>query len=471
MKIIGRDKEKKLLKQCMQSGEPEFITVYGRRRVGKTYLINEFFDEDFAFSVTGLAGEDKAAQLKNFCASIKKYSGNELDVDNWYDAFEALITMLEKSRVSGRKIIFIDELPWLDTRKSGFLSALEHFWNGWANSNRDILLIVCGSATSWMINKLIRNRGGLHNRVTRRMRINPFTLVETEEYLIYKNINVPRIDIAQAYMVFGGIPFYLKQLEQGKSIAQNIDRLCFEKDSFMLDEFSVLFKSLFRNSEKHLKVLTALGSKKNGLLREDILDLTGLKSGGGVTAVLDELEQCGFIEATNDYSGKSGRYVYQLTDFFTAFYLKFMKKNKQLDTGYWSKTIGSGTYYAWAGPTFEKLCRVHIDKIKNKLSIGGILATPYAWAKAGKEGVKGAQIDLLIDRNDNIINICECKFVNDEFVIDKDYDEALRNKIGVFVREVKTRKTPHITMITTYGVKQNKYSGIVQSEVILEDLF
>jgi AAA+ ATPase superfamily predicted ATPase len=455
----------------VQSGEPEFIAVYGRRRVGKTYLINEFFGEEFSFSVTGLAGEDKAAQLKNFCVSIKKYGGGESDADNWYDAFENLISLLEKSRAHDRKIIFIDELPWLDTRKSGFLSALEHFWNGWAASHREILLIVCGSATSWMINKLIRNRGGLHNRVTRRMRINPFTLGETEEYLLYKNINVSRIDIAQAYMVFGGIPFYLKQLEQGRSIAQNIDRLCFEKDSFMRDEFSVLFKSLFKNSENHLKVLTALGSKRNGLLREDILDLTGLNSGGGVTMVLNELEQCGFIETYNDYSGKSGRYIYQLTDLFTAFYLKFMRNNKQLDTGYWSKIIGSGTYYAWVGPTFEKLCRMHIDKIKTKLSIGGILATPYAWAKTGKEGEKGAQIDLLIDRNDNIINICECKFVNEKFVIDKDYDEALRNKIGVFVREVKTRKAPHLTMISTYGVKQNKYSGIVQSEVLLDDLF
>jgi AAA+ ATPase superfamily predicted ATPase len=471
MKIIGRDEEKQLLKQCMQSGAPEFLAVYGRRRIGKTYLINEYFGEDFAFSVTGLADQDKAAQLKNFCVGLKKYGGGEPDTDNWYDAFEALIALLEKAPAKGRKIVFFDELPWLDTRKSGFLSALEHFWNGWAASRPEIFLIACGSATSWMIDKLIRNRGGLHNRVTRRMRIKPFTLGETEEYLLYKNINVSRIDIAQAYMVFGGIPFYLNQLEPGRSIAQNIDHLCFEKDSFMRDEFAILYQSLFKNSSKHRKVLEALGAKKNGLLREEILALTGLNSGGGITTALEELEQCGFIEMYNDFSGKNGRYVYQLTDFFTAFYLKFMKKNKQLDTGYWSKTLGSGAYHAWIGPTFEKLCLAHIGKIKAKLSIGGILATTYAWAQIGEDGKKGAQIDLLIDRSDNIINICECKFVKEEFVIDKDYDEDLRNKIAVFVREVKTRKAPHVTMITTYGVKQNKYSGMAQSEVILDDLF
>jgi AAA+ ATPase superfamily predicted ATPase len=471
MKIIGRKTEQSLLKEYANSNEPEFVAVYGRRRVGKTYLVNESFGNNFNFSVTGLARGKKVDQLKNFNAALTKYGAKfEVTPDNWFDAFEALIAYLEKTIKKGKKCtVFIDELPWFDTKKSGFITALEHFWNGWAASKPEILLIVCGSATSWMMNNLIRNKGGLHDRVTRRMRLQPFTLTETSEYLKYKGIVIEQIDIATAYMVFGGIPFYLNQFRPELSTAQNIDALCFTKDAFMYDEFATLFDSLFKNSAKHVQILEALSTKKKGMTRSEIIDAANLQTGGGITAILDELEQCGFIEKYNDYSGLSGRYVYQLMDFFTLFYLKFMKHNKKLGSGYWINTIGSGAYHAWAGQTFEKLCLVHVEAIKQKLGISGILAVPFAWQ--GTNGVKGAQIDLLIDRADNIINICECKFVKNQFEIDKSYSENLRNKTAAFARVSKTKKALHLTMITTYGVKQNKYAGMVQSQVLLEDLF
>jgi AAA+ ATPase superfamily predicted ATPase len=473
MKIIGRKKEQRLFTQYLQSGSPEFIAVYGRRRVGKTFLINEFFREEYAFSVTGLAEKAKAMQLTNFFTALKKYGSKETEAPrNWYDVFELLIDLLEHSRHKGRKIIFIDELPWLDTKKSGILPALEHFWNGWAASKPDIFLIVCGSATSWMNKKLIHNRGGLHNRVTRRMRIDPFTLGETEAYLTYKNILWERKDIAEAYMIFGGIPFYLNQLQQGFSLAQNVDIMCFEKDAFMQDEFYTLFASLFKNAENHIRVLEALSAKKSGLLRDEVLQAARLTTGGSATEVLEELEQCGFIERYNDYSGKSGRYVYQASDFFTIFYLKHMKNNKQLGASYWSKSIGKGAYHNWRGQTFEKLCLSHIEKIKTKLGISGIIAVPFAWKSAKNEdGVPGAQIDLLIDRNDGVINICECKFLNETFLIDKPMSVALNERIAAFRRETKTKKACHLTMITSFGVKANKYAGMVQSEVLLDDLF
>jgi AAA+ ATPase superfamily predicted ATPase len=480
MRIIGREKEQQLLTEYLQSGSPEFIAVYGRRRIGKTFLINEFFREDYIFSVTGLMQAKKADQLKNFHASLKRYGSEAKNPPkDWFDAFELLIELLERKRKAGRKVIFLDELPWFDTRKSGFLSALEHFWNGWAASRSEIMLIVCGSATSWMMNKLIKNRGGLHNRVTRRIRLAPFTLAETEEYLIHRDIWWERREIAEAYMIFGGIPYYLSQLQRGTSLAQNVDSLCFDKDAFMHGEFFTLFASLFDDYETHVRVLEVFGKRSYGMLREEILGATGIKSGGTITKILEELEQCGFISKYVDFSGKAGRQVYQLTDFFTAFYFEHMKSTKQTTRGYWSKSLGKGNYNNWIGHGFERLCLVSMDKILAKLGVSGIITASYAW-KNGKTGQgdetlgsrgKGAQIDLLIDRNDGVINICECKFSNDEFVIDKALDENLRNKISTFRRETKTRKSCHLTMITTYGVKQNRYSGIMQSQVTLDDLF
>ncbi|MDR0500915.1 MAG: ATP-binding protein [Coriobacteriales bacterium] len=470
MKIIGREQEIVLLKQLYESKEPEFVTVYGRRRVGKTYLINEHFKEQFAFSVTALADKSKSAQLKNFHSSLRKYGyKEEVCAGDWYDSFERLIFLLENSRVKGKKVIFLDELPWFDTKRSGFLSALEHFWNGWAASRPDVLLIVCGSATSWMMNRLILNKRGLHNRVTKKLHLSPFTLTEAEQYLIYHDIFWERHDVAIAYMVLGGIPFYLKQLSPQLSCAQNIDYLCFQKDAPMRNEFNILFASLFNNPDKHLKLLEALSRSKCGLTRDQLLGAAGFSSGGATTTLLTELEQCGFIERYNDFLGSRGRYIFQLTDFFTLFYLKQMKGNRQLTDGYWLKSIGSGTYNNWVGQTFEKLCLVHVNKIKQALGISGIIATPFAWRST--QASPGAQIDLLIDRKDNCINICECKFTQDPFIVEKEYATKLRNKMAAFRIETKTRKTLFLTLIASSGMKQNKYSGMMQNVILLDDLF
>lgn len=470
VKIIGRETEIAALKQYMQSKEPEFIAVYGRRRVGKTFLINETFKDNFAFSITATTDKDRAAQLRNFNAAIINYGGTPASpAKTWPEAFEQLQELIEGFRGKGKKVIFFDELPWFDTRKSGFLSAFGHFWNVWGSRRSDILLIVCGSATSWMVGRLLYNRGSLHNRVTGRIRLAPFTLKETEAYLRYRGIYWERADIAQIYMAFGGIPFYLRMLDPKLSAAQNIDKLCFGKDAQMREEFDILYASLFSEPQKYLKILEVLASNKNGLTREDIISKTGMSSGGAISETLEELRQCGFIEQYNDYSGKRGRYIYQIIDFFTIFYFKNMKNNRQRTGGYWVKSVGSGTWNNWVGQTFEKLCITHLDNIKDALSIGGIIATPYAWKSVRANPT--AQIDLLIDRADNAINICECKFTQEPFAIDKSYSANLRNKIAAFREEGRKRKTLFLTMITTYGVKQNTYSGMVQSEVVLDDLF
>ncbi|MDR3217735.1 MAG: AAA family ATPase [Dysgonamonadaceae bacterium] len=468
MEIIGRYSEQKAMQQHLESDKPEFVAVYGRRRVGKTFLIKEFFKQSFVFYVTGLANASKKEQIKNFNVSLNHYGKMPYPrEESWMETFRQLIHLLEHSRKKGKKVIFIDELPWFDTPRSGFITALEHFWNSWASSRPEILLIVCGSATSWMINKLIKNHGGLHNRVTRRMLISPFTLGECEKFFRHKKIILDKRSIVESYMIFGGIPFYLDMMEKGLSLAQNVDKLCFSKNGALRDEFSILYASLFKHAEKHIKIVKVLGKKAKGLTRDEIIKGSKLQ-GGGLSNLLEELEQCGFIRKYQSFEKKNKYPVYQLVDFYTLFYLHFIRPDAA-NKYFWTNMTDNARHRAWSGYAFELVCLMHEDQIKHKLGISGVLTHTASWRSLNVS--PGAQIDLIIDRNDRVINLCEMKYANDTFVIDRKYGEILRNKRDAFVRETKTRKAIHLTLLTTYGVKQNDYYGLVQSEVKMEDLF
>ncbi len=470
MKIAGRHNEQSALNEYFASDKPEFLAVYGRRRVGKTFLIREFFNNNFAFYLTGLANSNTEMQLKNFHAIIQKQGKTPYTLtNNWFDAFDQLIHLLEHSKKKGKKVVFLDELPWMDTHKSGFIAALEHFWNGWASARPDILLIVCGSATSWMINKLIKNRGGLHNRITRKIHVKPFTLKECEEFFSGNNIVLSRYQIIESYMILGGIPYYLSLIQKKLSLAQNIDALCFAKDAILKVEFSNLYASLFKHSENHIKIITALGSKNKGLSRDEIIKATKLSDGGGLSKTLEELEQCGFIQSYHAFGKAQKNVLYQLIDAYSLFYLNFVRHNKYNDEHFWTNTIDSAKHRAWTGYAFEQVCLWHIAQIKTVLGISGVLTQTSSW-RSQKSGA-GAQIDLLIDRNDKVINLCEIKYTNGEFTIDKKMGENIRNKKNVFCQETQTRKAVHLTMITTYGVKFNSYSGMIQSEIKADDLF
>ncbi len=470
MQIVGRNKEQEAIKEYVNSENPEFVAVYGRRRVGKTFLIKEFFKNNFTFYLTGLANTRMQMQLRNFNAAMQKYGGMPYPtVDTWFDAFGQLVHLLEHSRKRGKKVIFFDELPWIDTHRSGFTAALEHFWNNWASTRSDILLIVCGSATSWMINKLIKNRGGLHNRVTRRMLVEPFTLAECEEFYKKNHIVMSRYQMVESYMILGGIPYYLSLMDKSRSLAQNIDALCFTKNGALKDEFASLYASLFKHSENHVKIVKTLAKKVKGMTRDEIITNTRLPDGGGLTKTLEELEQCGFIRKFNAYDKKSKCQLYQLIDFYTLFYLNFISHNKYGDDHFWTNFIENARHRAWSGYAFEQVCLAHISQIKGKLGISGVLTHVASWRS--QQSNPGAQIDLLIDRNDHVINLCEMKYAQTTFTIDKKYDENLRNKREVFIKETKTRKTVHLTMVTTYDVKKNEYSGIIQSEIKMDDLF
>jgi len=468
--IIGREQEKHQLGKYVESEKPEFVAVFGRRRVGKTFLIREFFNHQFTFYFTGVENVGKQQQLKNFNLSLQKYGSKHYPMaDSWFDAFVQLIDLLEKSKKRGRKIIFIDELPWIDTPRSSFIQALEYFWNSWASGNPEIMLIVCGSATSWMINKLIKNRGGLHNRVTRQIFLEPFTLQECEDFLKHNKIEFSRRQIVECYMIIGGIPYYLEQMEKSLSLSQNIDNLFFNRNGVLKDEFKKLYASLFRHSDRYVKIIETLGKKRKGLTREEIKTTSGFADGGTLSKMLEELEQCNFIRSYNAFEKKKKEVLYQLIDFYSLFYLNFISNARQSDEHFWTNLIDNATHRAWSGYAFEQVCMQHSAQIRQKLGISGVVTYSAAWRS--KSSDPAAQIDLLIDRNDGVINLCEIKYAKNEFVIDKNMDKILQNKKSAFSMETKTRKAIHITMVTTYGVKRNEYWGNIQSEVTMDDLF
>lgn len=478
-KLIGREQEIEALNKYYNSGRSEFIAVYGRRRVGKTFLIRRSVDDQFAFFMTGVHGASKTDQLLNFSIALQKYSKAPTIClhRNWLLAFHALATYLE-TLPEGNKYVFIDELPWMDTPRSGFIAALENFWNSWAVLRNDIKLIVCGSATSWMINNLIHNRGGLHNRLTHHIQVNPFTLHECEAYFAAYNFGYSRKQIAECYMVMGGIPYYMSMLDRSISLAQNIDQMFFADNAELANEFDDLYRALFRKSATHVAVVTALATKGIGMTRQELVSATDVTDNGLFSTILEELQQCGFIRAYEPFTNgratatqrQSRDTLFQLIDFYTLFYFKFVRNNRYRDPHFWSTSLNSAVHNAWAGLSFEMLCLSHVETIKQALGISGVQTLVCSWRSAEKSG-NGAQIDLLIDRKDETVNLCEIKFCNDEYAIDNDYEQRLRRKVNTFMAETKTNKSVILTMITTFGIKENKYSDMVQKRIVLNDLF
>lgn len=472
--IIGRKSEQKELIDAANSDYSRFVAVYGRRRVGKTFLIRETFNYNFTFQHTGLARGKMKDQLLNFRTSIQAASGRKYaQFKSWYEAFFALEEWLS-TLPQGKKIIFFDELPWMDTPRSNFISGLEHFWNSWASSRKDILLIVCGSATSWIVNKLINNHGGLHNRLTNRILLHPFTLRECEEFSECNNLGLSRYQLVENYMIMGGIPFYWSLLKRELSMAQNIDNLFFDNEAEGLShEFEQLYSSLFNNPEPYMHIVTALAKKSKGLTRDEIVNVSGIQTGGDLSRYLNELEWCGFIRKYTNIGKQTKDALYQLIDNFTLFYFHFMKGNKNNDAHFWTNSIGSPLHRSWSGLAFERVCLQHIAQIKECLGISGILSNVYSWRIEADEerGIEKTQIDLLIDRNDGVINLCEMKFSTQEYSITEEEEIKLRRRRANFIEASQTKKAVHITLVSPYGIKQNKHSFIVQNEVTLKNLF
>lgn len=464
--IIGRQAEKEILRQRVESPSAEFIAIYGRRRIGKTFLVRQYFNDEFSFYATGIYQGTKKEQLGEFKRQLEYYSKRKWKVaKDWFEAFAQLREYLETIKGNEPIIVFLDELPWLDTQKSRFIKAFEYFWNSYGVTNKRLKLIVCGSATTWMRENVLSDKGGLYNRTTRSIYLSPFTLYETEQYLVSKGIKWNRYQIAECYMVLGGTPLYLQMLERNMSFTQNVDNLFFTQNAPLAKEYNFLFRSLFNEATLHKQIIEVLASKASGLTRKEIMEITKLEEGGALTKALRNLCDCDFIRQYTAFGKTERGTIYQLTDLFTLFHLRYVKGYRGQDEKHWQNMIDSPSRRAWSGYSFEQLCLHHIRQIKNKLGISGIQSDICAWKN------EKAQIDLLIDRRDQTINLCEMKFSQGEYEITKQYDEHLRERIEEFRSATKTRKALHQTFITTYGVKNNIYKGTIQSEVVLDDLF
>ncbi len=479
--IIGRQKEIERIKSYISSKRSEFVAVYGRRRVGKTYLIKELFENQFTFRITGRENVSLREQLLNFSYALSDCFGIDAKPSNWTEAFRILSKAIE-TQPEGQKIIFFDELPWFDTPRSNFISALEYFWNGWANYRSDIKLIVCGSATSWMLDKLINTRGGLHNRVTHKILVSPFTLNETEQYFKSNGFDYERPEIIDCYMAVGGVAYYLTLFESDKSVAENINALCFEKSGELVDEFDKLYKSLFKKADNHIAIINALSSVKKGLTRKELINKTKFTNNGNLTMLLNELEMCEFIRSYVPFRKNNKDKLYQLIDPYSLFYLQFMKDNKTHSKDYWLHKICSGEYNAWSGYAFEIVCLHHIDQIVAGLGISGTINTPCSWTYRPTEAIKddvnadedlknGAQIDLLIDRNDKTISICEMKYSDGEYEIDRQYDAHVQARLRTFKKVTKTTKSLATAYITPQGLVENMYSRKVKQVITADNLF
>ena len=471
--MIGRKEELSILDECRQADRSRLVVVYGRRRVGKTFLVREAFDYRFTFSHTGMEKGSCREQLASFWSDLRRQCHLDIPIPrNWMEAFEALKDALEASP-DERKTVFIDELPWMDTKNSGFIKAIEAFWNGWGSARKDIVMVVCGSAASWMVKKVLQNRGGLFNRANRTIRLEPFTLAECERFVMEGGLSMDRKDIVSAYMVFGGAPYYWSLLDRSQSLSQNIDRLFFGKTAELAGEFDRLYKSVFPAPEPYVAVVTALGCKKAGMTRGELAEaVPGAANDGTLTELLRNLETCGFVRRYAETGKARKGSVYQLVDNFTLFHFRFVRDYSGRDPSRWSHMAHDAHRTTWEGLAFERVCLQHTAQIKAALGISGVETSESEWRCVSHDpDVKGAQIDLVIERADRVVNLCEMKFCSEQFAIDAAYATRLREKVGAFKRETGTNSNCHVTFVTTYGLRRNAFSGIANSEVTMDDLF
>lgn len=473
--LIGRIEEQKSLKSLLQSPEAELVAITGRRRVGKTFLVTQCYQPQIVFDLVGIQDGALNVQLQNFADQFSAYSQSEHPIStpqSWAEAFKILRNFLQK-RLSPteKKVVFFDELPWLATQKSSFLQAFGYFWNSWA-SRQNLIIVICGSSASWMIQRVVNDTGGLHNRITKRLHLEPFTLSETEAYLKTRHHSFSRYQITELYMAMGGIPHYLKELNSAYSIVQNIDRICFAKQGLLSDEFNRLYFSLFTHAERHIQVVRTLASKKQGMTRSELAQQAKLEANGGLTKVLNDLIQSGFVAEYYPFDKKKKEKIYRVCDEYSLFYLQFVEQNRFQGGNIWQHLSQTAGYKTWTGYAFENICLKHIERIKQAMSIAGIYSRAASFYKKSTNTEQGLQIDLVLERNDQTINLFEVKFYNQVFTLSKEYADHLRQVMGRFQTLTATKKHVAWVLISTFGLAENMHSrGLVSQTLTLDDLF
>lgn len=477
-KTIGRKEEQEELERHYASGRPEFVAIYGRRRVGKTFLVKQTMKGRITFQHTGVSPVDLAGGANRMRTQLDSFYYSLLNQGlegyarpkTWMEAFFQLEQLLSQLDDGKRQVVFFDELPWMDTPRSGFLSAFESFWNGWCSGRDNLMLIVCGSATSWILGNISRSRGGLYGRLTCEIKLMPFTLHECEEYFANESIEMSRYDIMQSYMIFGGIPYYLSYFTKGLSLERNADRILFGKNPKLKDEFNRLFNAIFSHPEDCRKIIRLLATRHSGFTREEIAKATSIPFGGGLSDTLTALAESDFVVRYIPFGEKANQFRFKLIDNFCLFWLKYVEPN-QTDQSFMTDYATSDIMRSWRGIAFEETCWQHINLIRKALQIGGVKSSISSWNTRGDDNGNGCQIDLLILRADNVVNLCEMKFATDLYLIDKDEENKLRHRIACIKETLSPKQTVHLTMITTFGIAKGKHSGIVQKEVIMDDLF
>ncbi len=473
MKIAGRKEEITLLQSILEEEESSFLAVYGRRRVGKTYMIRQVYENDIVFDCSGVLEDDMSQQLESFWRTLLRMNPQtqpSLPPKTWIEAFFQLRDYLDNLKSDKKKVVFLDEIPWFETQRSGFLSALDNFWNMYCTKRTDIILVICGSAASWIIDRVINSRGGLHNRLTHRLLLKPFTLGETKAFFELKNIKLRLKDIAEIYMCLGGIPFYLKDIKAGFSVPQVLDQLFFGDRAKLKDEFQNLYAALFKNHAVHEKVVTALANKNKGLTRTEIIQTSGIQSSGELSTVLEELVQCGFVRQIFPIMKTKEDSLYRLIDEYSLFYFKFLVDDTT--TSSWAQIVQNPVYKIWSGYAFENLCFKHTFQIKKAMGFHGIITNEYSYVSKGNADQEGMQIDMIIDRADNCVNILEVKFHNTEYEVSESYGRQLLHKATIFQERTRLKKNVFITMLTVFGVKKNEhYLTAVTNQLLIDDLF
>ena len=475
--MIGRNEEIKILNKLYDSGRAELVAVYGRRRVGKTFLVDETFPNRFTFKHAGLSPADEdskgllKAQLHHFYNSLVMHGMESCEEPkNWLDAFLMLEIFLQKNDDGFRQLVFLDELPWLDSPRSGFLRAFEGFWNNWGCHRKNLMVIVCGSANSWILDKLINNHGGLYGRLTYEIKLSPFTLRECEEFFKSRQVQLSRYDITQSYMIFGGMPYYLGYIDNGRSLAQNVDRLFFSSDGILKNEFNRLFDSVFTNPEAIKAIVRLLYTRNAGYTRKEITEKLNVTDGGTLSKNLNALLASDLIVKYVPFGFSKREEHYKLVDPFCMFYLHFVQDQTRRNEKFWQQNITSQSVVTWRGYAFENVCFNHIEQIKKALGITGVISSNSAWSKKGDDE-DGLQIDLLIHRNDNVINMCEIKFLSEDFKVDKAYYRVLLSRPERIKEAVPPKISVYSTLITTFGLKTNEYSNVFTNVVTMDDLF
>ena len=443
--------------------------------MGKTYLVKQSLkDVGIDFMVSGVQNGSLRDQLLAFEFSLAGAQDRDVRLNNFEDfqvAFIRLIEHLRQLPQDKKLVVFLDELPWLATPRSGFLRAFSFFWNNWA-VDQNILVIICGSAASWMMRKVVKDKGGLHNRITRNLSVEPFTLGETQEYFAARGLVHDQQTVLEIYMALGGIPFYLRSLQPGLTPAQNIDKLCLDRHGALRGEFDNLYPALFDRPDRHVSIVTALARHPHGLTRGQLLDALKLKDGGSFTKALEELVFSGFITSFRSFNlRKSGR-IYRLIDEFSLFYLRFIKPLGKESSGAWTSLRSQPTYYSWAGYGFENVGLRHYPQIKAALGIAGVQTEQSSFYHHKDENYDGFQIDLIIDRADGAINLCEFKHSQQAVRIDQQQLERLTERQNAFAAYTGTRKILFTTLVVAPELSRlDAVGGVVQKVISLTDLF